>query len=133
MTLRTRPSKGSTGDYSRPVKRSFIQPIPGGAYPLVPPLDDRLRMRTRKLPTKFTTPQSVPGHGTAGFGRADDLTSVPPPNLRVQLVLQQMEHHVVSGGGVPQSWMFWRGDSSAATFQIHQFQSDPTRAMPKSW
>lgn len=130
MTLKTRPSKESNGEHTGPEKRSFIHPLPGGTYPPAPPIDDRLLRHVRRTPTRFITPRVFPSHGSAGFGRADDLTSVPPPNLRVLLVLQQMEHHVVSGGGVPQSWIFWHGDSSAATLQMHQFQADPTLPLP---
>ncbi len=82
------------------------------------------RAQYRLLPSAPTRPDFLPlrllGLDPSGAPSAipaiDDITSVPPPNLYAVFVLQRMEHAVVSGGGVPQSWVWWKG-SSPATIQ----------------
>jgi hypothetical protein len=62
-------------------------------------------------------PESAVKNGTVvGYSPIGDITTEPPPNLRVSFVLQQMENEVISGDGVDTfTWAFWETSSPIAT------------------
>jgi hypothetical protein len=62
-------------------------------------------------------PESAVENGTVvGYSPIGDITTEPPPNLRITFVLQQMENEVISGDGVDIfRWAFWETSSPIAT------------------
>ena len=99
----------------------FISPSARAALTVSGDNPTWLRAQFRLLPRAADRPKFLPlallGLDASGAPAAIPpiIVSKTPPNLYVAFVLQRMEHVVISGGGVPQSFVFWEGDSPVTT------------------
>lgn len=115
--------------------RGFIQKAPAKERVVGTLVDERFTQIFRRAPNQLKVARPIGGGGAGGGAMwpTDKEAGHVAPNLRLLLVLLEMEHNVVSGGGVPQSWIFWSGDSNVADVQTQPDLSLPLPGPGQSW
>ncbi|MEM9230627.1 MAG: hypothetical protein AAGB10_13565 [Pseudomonadota bacterium] len=131
--LKTRDQRSQTGRFTTKQK-GFIYPVTGDlGFKKVETLQPIARLK-REAPTGLKLALPLGGSRSGGpGGPTDKEAGHVAPNLRLLLVLYEMEHQVVANGGVPQSWVFWKGDSDVATIQTEFDLSLPLPGPGETW